>query len=400
MINNKSENLFKKVLIVFIVLFFILSFIGHIISFYKINFPARLTLIVNLIFELFLFYFLFKVNIKKKTYLYVILLIASFITGQALLNFKFFKIDNLVSEILEGDILQVNNYLFIILFATIFNKIKNKKAIIYQVLEIIKYIVYGNAIFVLLGFVFGIEVFRSYPYTPRFGFMGLFSANTFAQFIYIILITYVYKKAQLNKKFVFELLFISIVALLLGKKAIILFLVFLLVYHFCLINKYKWIFRLSTIITLVLLVVFNRLIIIQFVSWFPFWKRFDVDNNLLTMLSSLRDIRFENFTIFVNENWTKLNYIFGGVNFPQNRVEMDIIDLYMFFGVIGLIVYFNLFYEFFSKIVIKDVILLLFTLIIASLTGSFLVNVNLVTIYYLLIISFNKDLDYYNKYMV
>lgn len=398
MIDNKIENLFKKGIIVFIIFFFSVSFIAHLITFYNLNFPTRLTLIVNLIFELFLFYFLFKVGINKKTYGYVIVLIVSFLIGQALLDFKFFKLDALLYETIEGDILQINNYLLIFFFAAIFQKIKSKKEIVLKTLEIIKYIVYGNAILVIIGFIFEIELFKSYPHSERFGYMGLFQTNTFAQFIYIILITLVYKKFQINKKHLIELLIISLVALLLGKKAIILFLGLLAIYHFCFFNKYKTIFRITTILSIALIILFKDPIINQLVDWFPFWKRFDVNKNLLSVLSSLRDIRFENFLAFVDKNWTGLNYFFGGVNFPKSRVEMALIDLYMFFGVVGLIIFFNLFRSFFSKIAIKDVILLLFTLVIASLTGSFLVNVNLVIIYYLLIMSFKKDLQYYDKY--
>ncbi|WP_452598271.1 hypothetical protein [Pontimicrobium sp. MEBiC01747] len=398
MIEDTIDNLFKKVITVFIVIFFLVSFFSHIITFYDLNFPTRLTLVVNLVFELCLFYFVFKLNIEKKTYLYVILLIASFIIGQALLNFKFFKLNALLSEVLEGDVLQINNYLLIFFFSAVFIRIKNKKEIIHKVLEIIKYIVYGNAILVILGFVFNIELFKSYPHTPRFGYMGLFLANTFAQFIYIILITLAYKKFQLNKKYLLEFIFISIVALLLGKKAIALFLGLLMIYHFCFFNRYKLIYRIVTATSLFLIVLFKKEIINQLVEWFPFWKKFDVNKNLLSVLLSLRDIRFENFVAFMESHWTKLNYIFGGVNFPKSRVEMELIDLYMFFGITGLIIYFNLFKSFFRRIPINDVILLLFTLVIASLTGSFLVNVNLVIVYYLLIMSFKEEMNYYSTY--
>lgn len=399
MIKPSINLTFKNVIITFIISFFTISFLSHLISFYNINIPNRLTLLVNLFFEIFLAFCLFKVKINYKTYLQVALLFISFFIGQYLLNFKFLDLNNLYSEAIYGDILQINNYILIFFFAAIFERINNKKEIIFKVLNIIKYFIYFNSILVLLGFIFNLEVFKSYPNTPRFGYMGLILTNTFAQFIYIILITYCYKQYQVNKSTIksIELIYLCLIALLLGKKAIVLFLLLLIIYHFCFFHKHKKWFTLLTLTSIILIIVNKSLIIKHLVEWFPFWKRFDINKDLLTVLSSLRDIRFENFILFIKTNWTTLNYVFGGVNFPDSRVEMAVVDLYMFFGFVGLIIYYNLFRGFFKNIQIKDVVLLLFTLIIASLTGSFLVNINLVIIYYILIISFKNDTKFYVK---
>lgn len=399
MIKPSIDLTFKNVTILFIISFFTVSFLSHLISFYSINIPNRLTLLVNLFFEIFLVFCLFKVKVNYKAYIQVVLLFMSFFVGQHLLGFKFLDLNNLYSEAIYGDILQINNYILIIFFAAIFDRTNNKKEIISKVLKIIKYFIYFNSILVLLGFIFNLEVFKSYPNTPRFGYMGLILTNTFAQFIYILLITYCYKQYQVNKSTIkrIELIYLCFIALLLGKKAIVLFLFLLIIYHFCFFHKHKKWFRLLTLTSVILIIVNKSLIIKQLVEWFPFWKRFDVNKDLLTVLSSLRDVRLENFVAFVKSNWTTLNYVFGGVNFPDSRVEMALIDLYMFFGFVGLIIYFNLFKSFFKNIATKDIVLLLFTLIIASLTGSFLVNINLVIIYYLLITSFKKDMKFYVK---
>jgi hypothetical protein len=108
---------------------------------------------------------------------------------------------------------------------------------------------------------------------------------------------------------------------------------------------------------------------------------------MLTMLFSYRNLLFTDcFIPYITENWTLLNFIFGGAEFNLYRTELELIDLFWFFGVFGSAIYLYLLNNYFldikNLIKIKPVMFIFF---ISLLAGSFLSSVPVMTFLFVLL---------------
>ena len=113
-------------------------------------------------------------------------------------------------------------------------------------------------------------------------------------------------------------------------------------------------------------------------------------HDLITMLTSYRNLRLkENFIPVITDNWSFTNYLFGGTDFVKYRVEFELFDVFLFWGIIGCLIYFYFYFSkviSFKKIVKFGKIQIVFLLIIAMLSGTFFNNAP-VTLYLLVVLS-------------
>jgi len=393
-ISNKNSK-YLNWFIGFIVLYFLSQSLFKFLQFYKYDF-YRTTTIINFLFEILLL--IVFVNIKKKEFLLpIIILLTSFFLGQWLLKSSTFNIsgnDSFIKEFTNGHLLQLNNYLLIFFFWEVFKKIKNLQVFSYKVLKILSFIFLVNSFFVLIAFVFDVEILRSYPNTQRFGSLGFLNAHTFAMYFYFIIITYYYKQYLIVSKNItkFKLLYSVFIALILGKKAVLLFLFLLTLYHAYYILKVSWkILSLCLIALFSICIVFKNQILNVLFEIFPFWIDIYNERGMLSFLTSLRSEKLEIVADKILYNWTTLNYLIGGPVIPEYRVEYGIADIYVFFGFLGLIIYFFLFRNILKNIKIKDKVLLLLVLFVSFCVGGFLVNINLMMFYICLIVLFYNN---------
>lgn len=128
-----------------------------------------------------------------------------------------------------------------------------------------------------------------------------------------------------------------------------------------------------------------------------FQKHFNVftrlydEYGLITMLTSYRDLNLKkNFLPTINEKWNVINYLFGGTDFEKYRVEFEIYDIILFWGILGGVCYLY----FYNRFILKVKKLspfgkkqILFLLVIALLSGTFFNNGPLV-IYLLVVLNF------------
>ncbi len=118
------------------------------------------------------------------------------------------------------------------------------------------------------------------------------------------------------------------------------------------------------------------------------------ENDVFTMLFSLRNISFsQNFIPYIKNNWTFINYLFGGAEFNKHRVEFEIVDFFWFFGIVGTIIFFYIINKcvirFKSILEYKPIIIIIF---ITNLAGSFFSSVPVITFFYVLIL-YVKNLE-------
>lgn len=216
-------------------------------------------------------------------------------------------------------------------------------------LKLVNTLFFINVIIIFISFLFNIEFFRTYNNPDRFGFMGFFNTHNQASYYFIIIILYHYYQGIFNQQVVLKniwvLLFYIATALLIGTKKIYLFLLMLGLFH--VYHKQCWkskkFYILFTVFVTLCVLGFEQIKAVFFSKFRDFVNIYN-SKGLLSSLTSFRsDLLIETYNNTVKLNWTGLNYIFGGPRFFESRVEFGIIDLYLFFGLLGLFGFYFLF---------------------------------------------------------
>ncbi len=101
---------------------------------------------------------------------------------------------------------------------------------------------------------------------------------------------------------------------------------------------------------------------------------------------------------YVKEHWNPLNYLFGGTDYNSLRIEIDPLDLFVFFGVIGAFFYLYFIRKCFIKPILNNFTkyLIIGYILISMIYGAFLFNILLMSTLYVFIIyirSFENDLS-------
>ncbi|MDW5289007.1 hypothetical protein [Formosa sp. PL04] len=166
-------------------------------------------------------------------------------------------------------------------------------------------------------------------------------------------------------------------SMLVGTKTIYLFnLLFVLYLSFRYFNAYIIIF--SVILFLGTTVFYFPFFMDLFKTNFRVLYDVYINNGLLTMLFSYRDQSISEILIpYIEQYWGFFNYIFGGAQFDWGRTEIELIDLFWFFGAFGSLLYLSFFYSIFLQLFFKDKDLkipMTFLLICVVLAGSFFTN--------------------------
>lgn len=191
---------------------------------------------------------------------------------------------------------------------------------------------------VLLGWIFNIKFLSSYGLS-RFGFSGLiFSVNEVA-FFYSIASVFSLYLWQKERNWKYLLLYIAIVSsgFVLGAKAFFLSFFFLSSLLLWIILKKYGPFSMLIILAISLSVI---TLFVLSSSFIEFHVELFNDVGLLSGLSSLRsDLVLSRLPELISK-WKFNNFLFGGQNPQHFLVEMDLIDLFTFSGIIGTLAYF------------------------------------------------------------
>jgi len=304
-----------------------------------------------------LIYFLFKDRIKLFALTVFLIL---FCLGQ------YFLTESFTSPAIIG-FLKYFFFLSLILFFTEINSAKGEiKA--FTLFEIILWV--NNSI-ILISSLFGLEIFESYP-GDRWGYNGLFMASSNSTYFYIIAILYfvIYNSKTYYKNALFW--FTLLASLLIGTKSIYLAIILIgLVLTIRLVKKLK----LKVIIASFFLLFSAALGYIFFST--DLFSEIIKQEGWLTAILSYRDQLFIKDTIpYIQEHWETIHYFIGGLSNPYVRPQLELIDLWLYFGFLGMILYlfvfaksyFNFSLAFYSKC------LLAILFIVPFITGNFFYN--------------------------
>lgn len=369
-----SPSFFFKTICFFIVLSILGNFISKYLDYYNIIGFSRFSAVANALLFLFVLTHLIGGHVKLKYFYYASLL---FVLG--LIRILWFDLKTLdFPSFLTGQFYTLIIYVSIIAMADVFLYYKGKISF-KKIFKYLKYLIYLNSIFIVYSIFFETDYFLSYPLSERFGFCGLFKSPGLLIFIYIFIIIVEYKNIQISKKYI-EITYLIVLGCFLGKKSFFLFLILL---AFSFIKNIKKILILS-FATITFVLIFKEKLIFLLEGFSNYWYSKFIENDIITLLSSERNILLNDSLVFLSEKATFVNYMIG-INYTNRRVEFDFWDLLLFFGVIGFIVFCilikKLFLNFKSN---EDKVLIYIIFAIAFLSGGLLNNFNAFLLFLLL----------------
>ena len=387
----RKENYFNKAILILFLLTLFSDFFMKINNYIGIILYFRYSGLVKFFFEAFLVIIALKKGLDKKTIYSILVLICCFFIGQ------FFLVKNSIfqsaffDEVLKGDIYHLNKYIFIILYVSIIYKHKDKIKLSKLVLNTIMVILSINSILILYGFIFNFDLFQSFPGSKRFGYSGLFIKSGESVLLYVLASIYYYIY-YLKGKSILPSIYFVFIALLSGKKIAFLVLPLFYIVHFCIQSRYKVFFRVFGVLATSIILIFKKNIIEVVVKFFPFWEKLLEERGFWTVIFSTRDLNFNRTLDFISSHWAPVNYLFGGTNYNHLRIEIDPFDLFVFFGLIGGIIYLMLINKYYLKPIKNNIlkILLIGYFIIGMIYGAFLFNILLMTLLYLFVILFSS----------
>lgn len=324
---TESENLPAIVLVLFF-----LSELGTTIAYSTRMDFYNFSLVVKILFIAFVALDLLK---NRKTYKNTLLFISAmtliFFIGQ--LSFNNFSLGpNFVDNCIY-----FGRYLFV--FFVLLFLMNRKGPLTPRFYNVYEKIVIINSFIVIATIAFDLSLFKTYY--NRFGSGGAFMTPSMITYFNALALTYFLFQFLQKKKKLPELILVSIVCFLTGTKAL-LFFFGLTVVHFILLkrlyrkrNFYLFFIGIGVLLFLAKEKV-SRFIYENFNSLFEVYR----EKGLLSALTSLRSDNFKtNFLPVLSEKWKALNYLFGGTDFEIYRVEFEIFDVFLFFGIIGSIIY-------------------------------------------------------------
>jgi len=253
-----------------------------------------------------------------------------------------------------------------------------------------------NVGLMFLGFVFDINLFKSYPNTARFGYNGILPIQGAGTFFYAFLILLSFFKAYQEKNgWVLWTYFLIILigSILLGTKASYLFTMLFLVGLLFFYTKNKLLVFTFFSAVGIFIVVFFKKIIMKMIAFQNIGKDIYEEKGVFTFLMSKRDLLFQKALTHMNKEWTVVNYFVGGLNFKAIRVELELIDVFLFFGILGVIVYCWMIKSFFyikgNPLYNYFLVLVLF---ISMLTGNLFSSITN-TLFFVITFTFSQDLN-------
>lgn len=389
---HKRENI--SVVVILIIAVFMFDFITKCFIVFNVEGFKRYSALPKIFIEIGAVVFILKNGIKDKRIVTYVLILISISILSSIMSLSELSYNDLLDKLYN-----LNKYLFLSFFVTAFLsfKIKKRIEISIQIRDIVLAIGVINGLFMIFGFLFEYEILKAYPYTKRFGYNGFLVKTSEASYLYILLIITTYYDYIYNKTKGVLCLYFILVSFLIGTKAIWLFVILLILIHFLNHKKrqIRYFFGMGLIAGSIMIFIFKEYLTKIVVNSFSFGPEIYNEHGFITLLTSTRDLLFFNTISHLKEYGTYVIYLFGGVSLKNFSVEFEFVDLFLFFGVIGLLVYILLVNRLFlQERGTKNKTLLFFALMCVSFfAGNFFMSV-ICSIFAFVIF---KHMDYLNK---
>ena len=104
-----------------------------------------------------------------------------------------------------------------------------------------------------------------------------------------------------------------------------------------LLKKPKYQIGFSVFFLVLTPLIFNK--VIRFIAGFFSFGQELLDKGVLTFITSTRDLLLYDAIDYIQEQWNVANFLIGGMDFKIHRVEFEFVDLFLFFGLLGVVFY-------------------------------------------------------------
>ena len=379
-VSIKNEKFHVMMNVLGVVLFFLGEVVAKLVDAQIWDSGPRFAAYSKVILLLYFLFMIVKNRVIPKAWL---LLVVSFVITQFV--FKDFTSYNFKEELTQGNIYYFIRYSYMPIFLYYLIGMKELcPKIVKALVQSLEWLLYLNIACMLLGWAFDLNIFKSYTFTPRFGYCGVFlhpGDLSYMLMVYIVLQFYKWIGVRDTVNLI-KLLVVLAATFLIGTKSILLFNVVLFLVYLCCYTRYKKAFRIVTLLGVVSLVIGLQKIVDFFIEIFPFWKPFRDQRGILTVLSSGRNELFLSGINYIKTEWNIANFIFGGSNLKSFNAHSEILDLYLFMGLPGLCFFVYLFKNhIFSGVEGMRLVLLVIILMMSLITGNLLFSV-LPALYY------------------
>ena len=258
-----------------------------------------------------------------------------------------------------------------------------------------------HASVIVLATIFDIHFLKTYSNSERLGYLSLFSSQN--EFSYVMIAGIVFFTGKLRHVSwvgVLKLMFMVLGALLLGTKSVLLFI--LLFSTYLLFTKFKLKYSIPIVALLIANVFIFWSAIISFlkINYNTLYGLYKTEG-FLSFISSKRSVFLWDRLSAHQEEFEFVNYLFGGYN-TTILYEMSFIDLFYFFGLMGVVLFGYIVYKFVLKEILFNQFLLVYTLLVVgiSFVAGYLIENASAQIYTLLVVlilsknySFSSETD-------
>lgn len=388
MIDNKInesriERIIKRnnALAILLPLFYMAEASTKVLKYYNFEF-INISAVVKILFICISTYIIITER-NRKLIVFLIIILLIFFLGQFSYNDWRIDVDTLFSNSVY-----LGRFLFVFFIIAIFDSYKQSFS--HTTFKMLEMILILNSLLVIIGAIGGIDLFRTYKF--RFGYNGLFMTPTVISYFNAIGLIYFSRKILLEKKGYMPALIIICASLLAGTKGILFFLALTSAYFILLFKIHKRpLFYLGLLIASLLILIFR----FQFFSFlkaqYSTIYTVYVNDGFLSMITSYRNLNFnEVYKEVILNKWNGFNFLFGGTDFDAYRIEFDVLDLFLFFGIIGGGYYLWFYFSNIIKFRLLDsfsVFHITFLLLTGVLAGTFF-NSGPIAIYIVLIINY------------
>ena len=315
------------------------------------NQPLRISIIIRGIALLFFIAILLRRRTGQQVFGFILLLLLIFLIGAT-------------SEILKGNNFEwfenFNLFFKLVFVFVCWEILRNVFSSSYhqsRLFKVFEILILLEATTIILGFVFKLDTFSSYGQDYRFGYKGLIPAQNEVSGFFIIAVFYFLWKVVTQHKGIAQLLIVLLAGLLTGAKVALIFPLVLLVYFIIwtrgfLSRRVFWflcVFFLVIIPTVVLNLDYLKERLNPTFQYFSYQLSAGNNPNLFSLFMSGRDLYIQNSIQQIFSNKGIPNFLFGGHNLTVTSTETDFIDVFLFIGSTGLII----FYLFYLKILLS-----------------------------------------------
>jgi|GEM_PF-5183928 len=252
-----------------------------------------------------------------------------------------------------------------------------------------------HAFIIIAAAIFDFSFLKTYAYSERFGYTSFFNSQN--EFSYVMIAGIVYFTAMLNKHStinIMKLLLFLIASLVVGTKAILVFVVLFYISLLVLYTKPKVYISLFIGLFVTLSLFWNHLLGF-FKSHYSVLHRVYIEEGWISFLSSKRSTYFFDRFSKNYEEMDFINYLLGSNNLKY-IYEMSFFDLLSFLGLLGFVVYVIILKKFLLNSFTMSRFLILYLILISGLSfvaGYLFENASAQVYTVLVIIVLNHHLD-------